>query len=70
MKVTNKNKSVVYKIKIEKSFMKCTRFLFYQKENLLFSAKQKIHQIFIADGNDIHIDDKKSKKKSNQHSGF
>ena len=57
-------RSVYYQIKIETSFMKCRRFYFYRGETLLFSAKQKIHQIFIADGSEIHIDDRKTKKRA------
>lgn len=56
-----RHKSVFYQIKIEKKFMKCPRFYFYCGDKLLFSAKQKINQVFIAEGKDIHINDKKTK---------
>ncbi|KAK8881512.1 hypothetical protein M9Y10_004249 [Tritrichomonas musculus] len=61
---TKKNKSVLYQIKIERLFMKCRRFLFFSGEKILFTAKQKIHQIFIGDGNEIHINDKSKQKRA------
>lgn len=61
---SHRENSICYQIKIEKPLMKCRRFLFYSDDRLLFSAKQKINQIFIAEGKNIHINDKQIKKKA------
>lgn len=62
--IMKKEKSVFYQIKIEKELTKCRRFLFYRGEEVLFAAKQKINQVFICDGKEIHINDKKTKKRA------
>ena len=56
---TNRNQSVCYQIKIEKQFMKCRRFTFSTGDRLLFTAKQKNHQIFIGKCNEVHIKEQK-----------
>ncbi|KAK8836508.1 hypothetical protein M9Y10_037768 [Tritrichomonas musculus] len=57
-----KSHSVVYQIKIENPLMKCRRFLFTIDNKVIYTAKQKDHQIFIGEGNEVHINENKMKR--------
>lgn len=57
--VLNDLHSVCYKIQILNPFMKCSRYIFSQDGRILYTAKQKQNEIFIGQGNDVHIHENK-----------
>lgn len=57
--------SVCYKIQIFNPVMKCCRFFFSKEGRILYTAKHKAKDIFISEGNDIHIHDNKFKISQN-----
>lgn len=46
---------VVYKIQVLSQLMKCNRYFFSLNEKILFTAKKKSNEIYIGQGNNIHI---------------
>lgn len=46
---------VCYKIQVFNPLMKCCRFFFSLEGRILFTAKKKSNEIYIGQGNDIHI---------------
>lgn len=55
----NQIRSACYKIQILNPFMKCCRFIFSQDGRILYTAKQRANEIFIGQGNDVHIHENK-----------
>ncbi|KAK8847162.1 hypothetical protein M9Y10_019745 [Tritrichomonas musculus] len=47
--------SVIYKIQVLNPLMKCCRYFFSKEGKILFTAKKKSNEIYIGQGNDIHI---------------
>lgn len=52
--------SVIYYLRFENHTFKCPVFKFVKDNTILFSAKQKYEDIYIAEGNDIHISKKEN----------
>ncbi|KAK8835886.1 hypothetical protein M9Y10_040264 [Tritrichomonas musculus] len=48
-------KSVLYLLRVENHTFKCPIFKFVNENRIIFSAKQKYNEIFIGEGDDIHI---------------
>lgn len=58
-KINNiKSHTVVYQITYEKNRFKCPVYKFIIDDKTLYSAKQKFNEIFIAEGDCVHIHDK------------
>lgn len=57
---TNINKSVIYFVRVENHTFKCPIFKFVNNEKIVFTAKQKLNDIFIGKGGEIHIRDKQN----------
>lgn len=55
----NEIHSICYKIQTLNPFMKCSRYIFSHEGRILFTAKQKVNEIFIGQGNDVHIHENK-----------
>lgn len=51
--------SLIYQIQIDNPLMKCRRFYCLRKGRVLYMAKQKNNDIFIGEGSDFHIHEKK-----------
>ncbi len=49
---------VIYTINVKNHSLKCPTFKFLQKETVLFAAKEKCNDIFVAEGNEVHIGQK------------
>ena len=51
----DQNPSAIYKIQVLHPPMKCCRYFFSKEGKILFTAKKKANEIYIGQGNDIHI---------------
>ena len=47
--------SVYYKVQVLNPLLKCCRYFFSQEGRILFTAKKKSNEIYVGQGNDIHI---------------
>ena len=64
-KITNddekkKKNSVIYMVRVEDHTFKCPRFKFVHENRILYTAKQKYNEIYIAEGAEIHISKKEN----------
>ncbi|KAK8870944.1 hypothetical protein M9Y10_008857 [Tritrichomonas musculus] len=50
--------SIVYQVRVENHTIKCPKFKFVKDNQIIYTAKQKYSNIYIAKGSDIHIRNK------------
>lgn len=57
-----KSRSICYQIKTDNPIMKCQRFYLMKENQIIFMAKQKNDDIFIGEGDEVHLSEKKINK--------
>lgn len=57
-----KSRSICYQIKTDNPIMKCQRFYLMKENQIIFMAKQKNYDIFIGEGDEVHLSEKKINK--------